>query len=60
MGRCSAADARTHPLLHLVKEYARHLGQLDIVAELANGHTGEMNSTAAQPAQGSGRTSSSS
>lgn len=28
-------------LLHLVQEYARHLGQLDIVAELANGQTGE-------------------
>lgn len=28
-------------LLHLVQEYARHLGQLDIVAELAGGHVGE-------------------
>jgi uncharacterized damage-inducible protein DinB len=28
-------------LLHLVQEYARHLGQLDIIAELATGATGE-------------------
>jgi len=28
-------------LLHLVQEYARHLGQLDVVAELAGGPTGE-------------------
>jgi uncharacterized damage-inducible protein DinB len=28
-------------LLHLVQEYARHVGQLDIVAELAGGPTGE-------------------
>ncbi len=28
-------------LLHLVQEYARHLGQLDIVTELAGGPTGE-------------------
>jgi uncharacterized damage-inducible protein DinB len=28
-------------LLHLVQEYARHLGHLDIVAELAGGPTGE-------------------
>jgi uncharacterized damage-inducible protein DinB len=28
-------------LFHLVQEYARHLGQLDIVAELAGGPTGE-------------------
>jgi uncharacterized damage-inducible protein DinB len=28
-------------LLHLVQEYARHLGQLDIVTELAGGATGE-------------------
>lgn len=28
-------------LLHLVQEYARHLGQLDIVVELAGGPTGE-------------------
>jgi uncharacterized damage-inducible protein DinB len=28
-------------LFHLLQEYARHLGQLDIVAELAGGETGE-------------------
>ncbi|HTS94982.1 MAG TPA: DinB family protein [Streptosporangiaceae bacterium] len=28
-------------LFHLLQEYARHLGQLDIVAELAGGPTGE-------------------
>ena len=28
-------------LLHLVQEYARHLGHLDIVAELAGGTVGE-------------------
>ncbi len=28
-------------LFHLVQEYARHVGQLDIVVELANGVTGE-------------------
>ncbi len=28
-------------LLHLVQEYARHIGQLDIVAELAGGPLGE-------------------
>jgi uncharacterized damage-inducible protein DinB len=28
-------------LLHLIQEYARHLGHLDIVAELAGGPTGE-------------------
>ncbi|MEK8105271.1 hypothetical protein ACWD5Z_11940 [Micromonospora chokoriensis] len=28
-------------LFHLVQEYARHLGHLDVVAELAGGPTGE-------------------
>ncbi|MGH3876323.1 MAG: DUF664 domain-containing protein [Actinophytocola sp.] len=28
-------------LFHLLQEYARHLGQLDIVAELSDGPTGE-------------------
>lgn len=28
-------------LLHLIQEYARHAGQLDIVRELADGETGE-------------------
>ena len=28
-------------LFHLVQEYARHLGHLDIVAELADGQVGE-------------------
>lgn len=27
--------------MHLVQEYARHLGQLDIAAELAGGNLGE-------------------
>jgi len=28
-------------LFHLVQEYARHVGQLDVVCELAGGQTGE-------------------
>jgi uncharacterized damage-inducible protein DinB len=28
-------------LFHLIQEYARHIGQLDIVTELATGQTGE-------------------
>ncbi len=28
-------------LLHLIQEYARHLGQLDVVSELAGGEVGE-------------------
>lgn len=42
-----AADPRAAPptlervLFHLLQEYARHLGQLDIVAELADGPVGE-------------------
>jgi hypothetical protein len=28
-------------LFHLVQEYARHVGHLDIVSELADGQTGE-------------------
>jgi uncharacterized damage-inducible protein DinB len=28
-------------LFHLLQEYARHVGQLDVVAELAGGETGE-------------------
>jgi hypothetical protein len=28
-------------LVHLVQEYARHAGQLDVVRELADGHVGE-------------------
>lgn len=28
-------------LFHLVQEYARHLGQLDVIAELAGGEVGE-------------------
>ncbi|MGH3280236.1 MAG: DUF664 domain-containing protein [Trebonia sp.] len=32
-------------LLHLLQEYARHLGHLDIVAELAGGPTGELPSS---------------
>ena len=41
--RWAAADppALERVLLHLMQEYARHLGQLDIVAELAGGPTGE-------------------
>ena len=41
--RWDGADPATleRVLLHLIQEYARHLGQLDIVAELADGQTGE-------------------
>ncbi|GAA0449675.1 hypothetical protein GCM10010361_12180 [Streptomyces olivaceiscleroticus] len=28
-------------LFHLLQEYARHVGQLDVVRELADGATGE-------------------
>jgi uncharacterized damage-inducible protein DinB len=41
--RWDGADPPTleRVLFHLVQEYARHLGQLDIVAELAGGPLGE-------------------
>ena len=41
--RWGGADPATleRVLLHLVQEYARHLGQLDVVVELATGQTGE-------------------
>ena len=41
--RWEGADPATleRILFHLVQEYARHLGHLDIVAELANGQLGE-------------------
>jgi uncharacterized damage-inducible protein DinB len=41
--RWDGADPATleRVLFHLVQEYARHLGQLDIVTELASGETGE-------------------
>ena len=41
--RWDGADPATleRVLFHLVQEYARHIGQLDIVAELASGSTGE-------------------
>ena len=41
--RWSGADPASleRVLFHLVQEYARHIGQLDIVAELAGGETGE-------------------
>jgi uncharacterized damage-inducible protein DinB len=41
--RWDGADPATleRVLFHLVQEYARHLGQLDVVAELAGGETGE-------------------
>ena len=41
--RWDGADPATleRILFHLVQEYARHLGHLDIVAELANGQLGE-------------------
>jgi uncharacterized damage-inducible protein DinB len=38
-GRAPATLERV--LLHLLQEYARHLGQLDIVTELADGPVGE-------------------
>jgi len=42
--RWDGADPATleRVLFHLVQEYARHLGQLDIVVELATGQTGEL------------------
>lgn len=41
--RCNGADPASleRVLFHLVQEYARHLGHLDVVAELAGGPTGE-------------------
>ena len=41
--RWGGADPATleRILFHLVQEYARHLGQLDVVVELATGQTGE-------------------
>jgi hypothetical protein len=41
--RWDGADPATleRVLFHLLQEYARHLGQLDVVAELAGGETGE-------------------
>jgi uncharacterized damage-inducible protein DinB len=41
--RWDGADPATleRVLFHLVQEYARHVGQLDIAAELAGGPTGE-------------------
>ena len=41
--RWDGADPATleRVLFHLLQEYARHLGHLDIVAELATGSTGE-------------------
>jgi uncharacterized damage-inducible protein DinB len=41
--RWRGADPATleRVLLHLVQEWARHLGQLDVVAELAGGEAGE-------------------
>ena len=42
--RWGAADPATleRVLFHLLQEYARHLGQLDIVVELATGQIGEL------------------
>lgn len=42
--RWDGADPATleRVLFHLVQEYARHLGQLDVVVELATGQTGEL------------------
>ena len=41
--RWGGADPATleRVLFHLLQEYARHLGQLDLVVELAAGQTGE-------------------
>ena len=35
------APALTWILFHLLQEYARHVGQLDVARELADGQTGE-------------------
>lgn len=42
-GRWAGAPPATieRTLLHVVQEYARHLGHLDVVVELATGSTGE-------------------
>jgi uncharacterized damage-inducible protein DinB len=40
-GADSAPASLERVLFHLMQEYARHLGHLDIVAELAGGATGE-------------------
>jgi uncharacterized damage-inducible protein DinB len=37
----AAAPTLSWILFHLVQEYARHVGQLDVVRELADGSTGE-------------------
>ncbi|HET6633817.1 MAG TPA: DinB family protein [Streptomyces sp.] len=37
----AAAPTLSWILFHLVQEYARHVGQLDVVRELADGETGE-------------------
>ena len=41
--RWDGADPATleRVLFHLLQEYARHVGHLDIVTELATGHAGE-------------------
>jgi hypothetical protein len=45
--RWDGADPATleRILFHLLQEYARHLGHLDIVVELATGQSGELFST---------------
>jgi Protein of unknown function (DUF664) len=45
--RWDGADPATleRILFHLLQEYARHLGHLDVVVELATGQTGELFST---------------
>jgi len=41
-GRASAGRVRSpRPLFHLLQEYARHVGHLDVARELADGQVGE-------------------
>ena len=40
-GATPGAGALERVLLHLVQEYARHAGHIDIVRELADGSVGE-------------------
>ncbi len=51
--RWDGADPATleRVLFHLLQEYARHLGQLDVVVEVATGRSGELFSTERTPAR---------
>ncbi len=57
--RWGSADPATleRVLFHLVQEYARHLGQLDVVVEVATGLTGELFSAERTPVRAPRRAS---